>query len=89
MKRKNEASNPWIFSTGTSSINPLIAAKITANAPLAVRAVKRLVRQGMDMPLAHAIDVERYAFGVLYNSEDRIEGRQAFAEKRKPIYKGK
>jgi E-phenylitaconyl-CoA hydratase len=66
-----------------------IAGKIAANAPLSVRAVKRLVRQGMDMPLAHAIDVERYAFGLLYNSEDRIEGRKAFAEKRKPNYKGK
>ncbi|MBI4190191.1 MAG: enoyl-CoA hydratase/isomerase family protein [Betaproteobacteria bacterium] len=66
-----------------------IAAKIAANAPLSVRAIKRLVRQGMDMPLAHAIDVERYALGLLYNTEDRIEGRKAFAEKRKPNYKGK
>ena len=66
-----------------------IACKIAANAPLSVRAVKRMVQQGMDMPLAHAIDVERYAFGLLFNSEDRIEGRKAFAEKRKPKYKGK
>jgi E-phenylitaconyl-CoA hydratase len=66
-----------------------IAGKIAANAPLSVRAVKRLVRQGMDMPLSHAIDVERYAFGLLYNSEDRIEGRRAFSEKRKPDYKGR
>jgi E-phenylitaconyl-CoA hydratase len=66
-----------------------IAGKIAANAPLAVRAVKRLVRQGADMPLAHAIDAERYAFGLLFNSEDRIEGRKAFAEKRKPDYKGR
>ena len=66
-----------------------IAEKIAANAPLSVRAVKRLVRQGMDMPLSHAIDTERYVFGLLYNSEDRIEGRKAFAEKRKPQYKGK
>jgi E-phenylitaconyl-CoA hydratase len=66
-----------------------IAGRIAANAPLSVRAVKRLVRQGLDMPLAHAADVERYAFGVLYSSEDRAEGRKAFAEKRKPDYKGR
>ena len=66
-----------------------IAGRIAANAPLSVRAVKRLVRQGLDMPLAHAVDVERYAFGVLYSSEDRVEGRKAFAEKRKPDYKGR
>ena len=66
-----------------------IAFKIAANAPLSVKAVKRMVQQGMDMPLGHAIDVERYAFGLLFNSEDRVEGRKAFAEKRKPNYKGR
>lgn len=66
-----------------------IAESIAANAPLSVRAVKRLVRQGLDMPLSHAIDTERYVFGLLYSSEDRVEGRKAFAEKRKPNYKGK
>jgi E-phenylitaconyl-CoA hydratase len=66
-----------------------IAEKIAANAPLSVRAVKRSVLQGQDMPLDAAIDVERYAFGLLYNSEDRIEGRKAFSEKRKPQFKGR
>ena len=66
-----------------------IAEKIAANAPLSVRAIKRVVRQGMDMPLPLALDAERSMFGLLYNSEDRIEGRKAFAEKRKPDYKGR
>lgn len=66
-----------------------IARKIAANAPLSVRAVKRLVKRGMDMPLAHGAELERYAFGLLFQSEDRIEGRKAFAEKRKPNYKGR
>ncbi len=66
-----------------------IAGKIAANAPLSVRAVKRLVKRGMDMPLSHAMESERYVFGLLYQSEDRIEGRKAFAEKRKPQYKGR
>jgi len=66
-----------------------IARRIAGNAPLSVRAIKHLVRRGMDMPLAHAFDLERHAFGLLWNSEDRIEGRKAFAEKRKPDYKGR
>ena len=66
-----------------------IAKKIASNAPLSVRAIKRLVKRGMDLPLSHAIDAERYVFGLLYQSEDRIEGRKAFAEKRKPQYKGR
>jgi E-phenylitaconyl-CoA hydratase len=66
-----------------------IARKIAGNAPLSVRAIKRLVKRGMDIPLAHAAELERFAFGLLFQSEDRIEGRKAFAEKRKPNYKGR
>lgn len=66
-----------------------IAERIARNAPLAVRAVKKLVTQGMDMPLVHALEVDKYMFGLLRDTEDRIEGRKAFQEKRKPKYKGK
>jgi E-phenylitaconyl-CoA hydratase len=66
-----------------------IARRIAQNAPLAVRAVKRLVQQGMDMPLNAAIDTERYVFGLLRDTEDRIEGRRAFQEKRSPVYQGR
>ena len=66
-----------------------IAERIAANAPLSVRALKRLVTQGMDMPLVHALDLDKYMFGLLRNTEDRIEGRNAYKEKRKPKYSGK
>jgi len=66
-----------------------IARRIADNAPLSVSAIKRLVNQGMEMPLQAALEAERYAFGLLYNTEDRIEGRRAFAEKRKPVWRGR
>ena len=66
-----------------------IALRIAENAPLAVRAVKRLVRDGMDMPLLAAIQAEQFALGLLRDSEDRLEGRRAFQEKRKPNYLGR
>src|SRR5258705_13846080 len=66
-----------------------IALRIAANAPLAVCAVKRLVRDGMDMPLPAAIQHEQLALGLLRDSADRIEGRIAFQEKRKPNYQGR
>ena len=66
-----------------------IALRIAENAPLAVRAVKRLVRDGMDMPLLAAIQAEQFALGLLRDSEDRLEGRRAFQEKRKPNYQGR
>src|SRR5215831_21159908 len=66
-----------------------IAERIAANAPLSVKALKRLVYQGLDMPLAHALEMDKYMFGLLRDTEDRIEGRKAFQEKRKPQYKGR
>jgi E-phenylitaconyl-CoA hydratase len=66
-----------------------IARKIADNAPLAVRAIKRSVIQGLDMPLPLALEMDKQVYGLLRNSEDRLEGRQAFKEKRKPVYRGK
>lgn len=66
-----------------------IAERIAANAPLSVRAVKRLARTGQDMPLPAAIEMERMMWGALRDTEDRIEGRRAFQEKRKPVYHGR
>jgi E-phenylitaconyl-CoA hydratase len=66
-----------------------IARRIAANAPLAVKMVKRLVTQGMEMPLVYATDLDRYLWGLIRDTDDRIEGRKAFSEKRKPVYKGR
>ncbi len=66
-----------------------IAGRIKANAPLAVRAAKRLAYEGLEMPLANGLKMERYVWGTLRDTQDRIEGRRAFAEKRPPKYRGK
>ena len=66
-----------------------IARQIAANAPLAVSAVKKLSTVGRDISLSAGLELEQQSFGLLRNSEDRIEGRTAFAEKRKPAFKGK
>ena len=66
-----------------------IAERIAGNAPLAVRAIKQLVTQGIDLPLVHALHIDKYMFGLLRDTEDRIEGRKAFTEKRKPKWQGK
>ncbi|MGH6858748.1 MAG: enoyl-CoA hydratase/isomerase family protein [Phyllobacterium sp.] len=66
-----------------------LATQIAENAPLSVRAVKALVHQGSNLPLSEGLEMERMVFGNLRNTEDRIEGRRAFAEKRKPVYRGR
>jgi enoyl-CoA hydratase len=66
-----------------------IANKIAAMPPLAVRRIKEAVLAGQDASLAAGLMLERRAFDTLFDTEDQKEGMKAFAEKRKPEYKGK
>ena len=66
-----------------------MAEKIASNAPLSVKAAKQAVVIGGDLPVKQGSQLEGLLWGILRDSEDRIEGRVAFAEKRPPQYKGK
>ncbi|HYF20568.1 MAG TPA: enoyl-CoA hydratase-related protein [Ramlibacter sp.] len=66
-----------------------IARRIARNAPLAVRAAKQLVTRGADLPLTQALALDKFMYGLLKDTEDRVEGRKAFAEKRDPVWKGR
>jgi E-phenylitaconyl-CoA hydratase len=66
-----------------------IAAVIAANAPLAVRSAKMLADKSAELSFNEAAEVEELMWGHLYGTEDRIEGRRAFAEKRPPVYRGR
>ncbi|MBX3048263.1 MAG: enoyl-CoA hydratase/isomerase family protein [Anaerolineales bacterium] len=66
-----------------------LAAQIAARAPLAVRMGKEAVNRAEETHLADGIAEERQAFYFLFASEDQKEGMRAFAEKRKPNWKGR
>jgi enoyl-CoA hydratase/carnithine racemase len=66
-----------------------LAEKIAGLAPIAVRSIKEAVLLGPDAPLQAALSIERKAFQLLFASEDRSEGTQAFIERRKAQFKGK
>jgi crotonobetainyl-CoA hydratase len=58
--------------------------------PMSIRASKEAVYQGLDEAnLAKAVTGKYPAVAALFRSEDLIEGPRAFAEKRKPVWKGK
>ncbi|SAK77210.1 short chain enoyl-CoA hydratase [Caballeronia arationis] len=66
-----------------------LAAAIAANGPLAVQMIKKIAETSSNVPLTQAIEFTELAWGAMRESEDRVEGRKAFAEKRKPHFKGR
>jgi enoyl-CoA hydratase len=66
-----------------------IAAKIIANAPLAVQYAMEAINKGMDMTLAEGQFLEASLFGVCCATEDKKEGTAAFLEKRAAQFRGK
>jgi len=66
-----------------------IAAKIIANAPLAIQYAMEAVNHGLDLPLAEGLFLEATLFGVCCATEDKNEGTKAFLEKRPAQFKGK
>jgi len=64
------------------------ANEIAQNAPIALAQAKWAINQGMEVNLAAGLELESMAYQVLIPTKDRIEGLQAFAEKRKPNYIG-
>src|ERR1700690_2033492 len=66
-----------------------IAAKIIANAPLAVQYAMEAVNKGMEMTLSEGLYLEATLFAVSCATEDKAEGTKAFLEKRAAQFKGK
>jgi len=66
-----------------------IAAKIIANAPLAVQYAMEAVNQGMEMTLSEGLYLEALLFAVACSTQDKTEGTRAFLEKRAPLFQGK
>jgi E-phenylitaconyl-CoA hydratase len=66
-----------------------MAERICRNAPLAVRAAKEAVYQGMNLPLSEGLRLEQALADPVFLSEDAKEGPRAFFAKRPPVFKGK
>lgn len=65
------------------------AGQIATIGPLAARTMKRLLREGLDLPLDDALTIEQEALARLFDSADASEGVRAFTEKRRPTFTGR
>jgi enoyl-CoA hydratase len=65
------------------------ANKIRVKGPLAIKLAKLVINRGFDVDMDTALLMEKLSQAVLFGSEDKIEGTQAFLDKRKPQFKGR
>jgi enoyl-CoA hydratase/carnithine racemase len=66
-----------------------VAGRILECGPLAVRYIKESAMRGREMSLEDGLKLESQMSGKVFQSEDAREGPTAFAQKRKPEYKGR
>lgn len=64
------------------------AGKLAGQATMAIGRIKRSVMDGMNQPIDLALDNERALIVDLFHSADATEGLTAFAERRKPEFRG-
>ena len=62
---------------------------ISTGAPIAQAAALRAVDLSFETGLEHGLELERLLYDECLRSEDRVEALRAFAEKRKPEFKGR
>ncbi len=65
-----------------------LANKILAKSPAAIALAKACLRAAQEMSLSSGLAYETAAFGVVGATHDKVEGMNAFIEKRKPAWTG-
>jgi enoyl-CoA hydratase/carnithine racemase len=66
-----------------------VAGMIESSGPVAVRAAKASIDGGLDLPMDEALKLEGACYRRTLDTEDRLEALAAFAEKRRPDFKGR
>jgi enoyl-CoA hydratase/carnithine racemase len=66
-----------------------LAQRIARRPPIAARLAKQAVLAAEEAPLSAALETERRLYELSMATEDRIEGMDAFLEKRRPEFRGR
>ena len=65
-----------------------LARRIADNAPIAAQLAKHLVRVSQSTAVDIGLQYENDTFAYCFTTQDSTEGRKAFVEKRKPVFRG-
>ncbi|MBI2493771.1 MAG: enoyl-CoA hydratase/isomerase family protein [Candidatus Rokubacteria bacterium] len=65
------------------------AGALARGATLTLGLIKQCVNEGLEMPLAAGLALERACGGIAFRSEDFQEGARGFVEKRAPKFQGR
>ncbi len=66
-----------------------LAGRVASRPPIAARLAKQAVLVADETALSAGLEHERRLYELAMATEDRIEGMDAFLEKRRPEFKGK
>jgi 2-ketocyclohexanecarboxyl-CoA hydrolase len=67
----------------------VLARKIAAGPPVAIRLAKRALYRNAESGLREALEFETFAQNACFETEDAREGIRAFVEKRAPVFRGR
>uniref|UniRef100_H2ZD68 Uncharacterized protein n=1 Tax=Ciona savignyi TaxID=51511 RepID=H2ZD68_CIOSA len=65
-----------------------LAKEIVPQGPIALRMAKQAINRGIEVDLSTGLAIEQGCYAQVIPTKDRLEGLNAFKEKRKPNYKG-
>lgn len=65
-----------------------ISQEILPNGPIGVKMAKTAINKGLQVDMNTGCSIEEHCYARVIPTQDRLEGLNAFVEKRKPIYKG-
>jgi enoyl-CoA hydratase/3-hydroxyacyl-CoA dehydrogenase len=66
-----------------------MARRIASQGPVAIKLAKHLVNRGTEIDLDTALNYEVESVSLCFASEDRVEGLQAFVDRRRPEFQGR
>jgi enoyl-CoA hydratase len=79
-----------VVKTGQSTLEGVeLARTIAERPPIATRLAKQAVLTAQESGISDGLSAEREMFDQAMATEDRVEGMQAFLEKREPDFKGR